>query len=64
MRKIDPIYIYTQKQAYTNSYVEHASNSGTTPWDSGKDGKEKRMMEHSNIVKHNICEGRGFKDVY
>jgi hypothetical protein len=22
------------------------------------------MMEHSNIVKHNICEGRGFKDVY
>jgi hypothetical protein len=26
----------------TNSYVEHICNSGTTLWNSGKEGKEKR----------------------
>jgi hypothetical protein len=34
---------HTQKQAlsYTSSYVEHVSNSGTTLWILGKEGKEK-----------------------
>jgi hypothetical protein len=26
---------------YTNSYVEYVSNSGTTLWNAGKEGKEK-----------------------
>jgi hypothetical protein len=26
--------------------VEHVCNSGTSLWDSGKEGKEKRMTEH------------------
>jgi hypothetical protein len=42
---------YTQKQAwsYTNSYVQHVYNSGTTLWFSGKEGKEKGMIEHQQI---------------
>jgi hypothetical protein len=30
----------------------------------GKEGKEKRMIGASvNIIEHNICEGRGYKDM-
>jgi hypothetical protein len=48
MWKIDPkINIYTkQARSYTNSDAEHVCNSRTTLWKSGKDGKEKRMIEH------------------
>jgi hypothetical protein len=47
MWKIDPkINIYTKtNMIYTNSIVEHVCNSGTTLWNSGKEGKEKRMLE-------------------
>jgi hypothetical protein len=41
--------IHGRKQPwpYTNSYVEeHICNSGTTLWNLGKEGKEKRMIEH------------------
>jgi hypothetical protein len=38
---------HTQKQArsYTKSEVENVCNSGTTLWNSGKEGREKRMIE-------------------
>jgi hypothetical protein len=29
----------------------------------GKEGKERRMIRHHNIIKHNIYEGRGNKNV-
>jgi hypothetical protein len=35
-----------QAQSYTNSNVEQVCNSGTTLWNSGKEGKEKRTTEH------------------
>jgi hypothetical protein len=35
-----------QVRSYTNSDVEHICNSGTTLWNSGKEGKEKQMIEH------------------
>jgi hypothetical protein len=43
---IDPkINTYTKTSMIIyNSVVEHACNSGTTPWNSGKEGKEK--IEH------------------
>jgi hypothetical protein len=45
--KTDPkVNIYTKTRLYTNSNVEHVCNSGTTPWNFGKEGKEKRMIEH------------------
>jgi hypothetical protein len=46
--KIDSKEKHTQNQAWspTNSYVEHVGNSGTTPCNSGKEGKEERMIEH------------------
>jgi hypothetical protein len=39
---------HTQKQArsYTKSEVENVCNSGTTLWNSGKEGREKRTIEH------------------
>jgi hypothetical protein len=39
---------HIQKQAlsYTNSHVKHVCNSGTILWNSGREGKEKRMTEH------------------
>jgi hypothetical protein len=40
---------------YTNSYAEHGSNSGTTLWNLGKEGKGKE----NDVVKHNTHEGRG-----
>jgi hypothetical protein len=46
MWKIVPKDKQTQKQAYTNAYVEHISDSGTTLWNLGKERKEKRMTEH------------------
>jgi hypothetical protein len=35
-----------KQKMHTNSYVEHIHNSGTTLWKLGKEGKEKRMIEH------------------
>jgi hypothetical protein len=49
MLKIHPKDKYIQKiQAWwhTNSYEEHVCNSRTTPWNSRKEGKKKRMLEH------------------
>jgi hypothetical protein len=48
MWKIDPKINTYKKQAlsYTNSYIEHVCNSGTTLWNLGKEGKEKSMIEH------------------
>jgi hypothetical protein len=46
---------------YANSDIKHVCNSETTPWNSGKDGKEKR----ASVIHHNIrCKDRGYKDVY
>jgi hypothetical protein len=47
MWKIDPkINIYTKtSMIYTNSDVEHVCNNGTTLWNSGKEGKEKKKIE-------------------
>jgi hypothetical protein len=48
MWKIDPkINIYTKtSMTIYNSDVEHVCDSGTTLWNLGKGGKEKRMIEH------------------
>jgi hypothetical protein len=46
-----------------NSYVERVCNSGTSLWNSGKEGKEKRMSINDKL-KYNICEGRGHNDIY
>jgi hypothetical protein len=40
-----------QAQSYTNSCVEHVCNSRTTLWNSGNEGKEKRMIEHQQYHK-------------
>jgi hypothetical protein len=61
--KMDPkINTYTkQAQSYTNPDVERVCNSGTALWNSGKEGREKRV----SVKLHNIrCEGRRYKDVY
>jgi hypothetical protein len=44
----DPkINIYTKTSIiYRNSDEEHDCSSGTTLWNSGKEGKEKRKREH------------------
>jgi hypothetical protein len=50
--KIQKINIHTQKKTtYPNSDVEHVCNSGTTVWNSGKEEKEKRMIEHQQYHK-------------
>jgi hypothetical protein len=36
---------HIQKKSYTNSVIEHVCNSVTTLWNSGKERKEKRMIE-------------------
>jgi hypothetical protein len=61
MWKIDPKDKHVQKTNMIIYKLIHVSNSGTALWNLGKEGKEKRI---SNIAKHNICEGRGYKDVY
>jgi hypothetical protein len=45
---------YTQKQAwpFTNSDVEHVCNSGTTQWNSGKEGKNEN--DRARVISHNI----------
>jgi hypothetical protein len=47
MWKIDAkINIYTKiSMSYTNSDIEHVCKSGTTLWNSRKEGKEE-MLEH------------------
>jgi hypothetical protein len=57
---------YTQKQtrSYTKLYVEHVCNSGTTLWNSGEEGKEKKMIRCQQNIIHNICDGRGYNDMY
>jgi hypothetical protein len=39
---------YTQKPAwlFTNSDVKYVCNSETTLWESGREAKENRMIEH------------------
>jgi hypothetical protein len=56
--KINP----KDKHIYKSKHIH--TQSGTTLWNSGKEEKEKRMMVYQNIIKHNICEGRGYMDVY
>jgi hypothetical protein len=47
MWKIDPKDKHIHKNMIiTNMYVEHAYNIGTTKRNSGKEGKEKGMIEH------------------
>jgi hypothetical protein len=61
MWKIDPKdkYIRKIKHDHIQRYnVEPVSNSGTTLWNSGKEKKEKGILER------HICEGRGYKDIY
>jgi hypothetical protein len=45
---IEPKEKHTQQisMIYTNSDVEHVCIVGTILWNSGKEGKEKRMTEH------------------
>jgi hypothetical protein len=64
--KIDPKNKHTHEKNMIiyNSYVEHACNSGTTLWNSGKEGREKRLLSINNIIKYNICEGKGYKNMY
>jgi hypothetical protein len=47
----------------TNLYVEHVCNSGTTLWNLGEEGKEKRMTQHQYGNTY-ICAGRGSNDMY
>jgi hypothetical protein len=47
MWKIDPkINVYTKTSVITYADVEHVCNSGSSLWNSGEEGKEKRMIEH------------------
>jgi hypothetical protein len=47
MWKIDlKTNISTKTSVIINSEIEHVCNSGTTIWNSGKERKEKRMIEH------------------
>jgi hypothetical protein len=48
MGKIDPkTNIYTKSSMITYKLsVEHVCNSERTLWNSGKEGKEKRTIEH------------------
>jgi hypothetical protein len=40
-------HIYKNKHKHiTNSNVEHVCNNGTALWNSGKERKEKRVIEH------------------
>jgi hypothetical protein len=40
-------HIYKSKHDHTHiSGIEHVCNSGTTLWNSEKEGKEKKMIEH------------------
>jgi hypothetical protein len=43
---------HAQKQtwSYKNSYVEHVCNSGSTLWNSGKEAKEKRVIENYHKI--------------
>jgi hypothetical protein len=51
-RQIQKINVYTKQTcSYTNLYVEHVCNSGATLWNSGKEGKERRMIEHQQCRK-------------
>jgi hypothetical protein len=45
MWKIDPKDRYTKQTWYTKLYVEHVCNSETILWNSGEEGKEKRMID-------------------
>jgi hypothetical protein len=39
-------FLSSDHQDTVNSNVEHVCNSGTTLWNSGREEKEKRMVEH------------------
>jgi hypothetical protein len=53
MWETDPkINIYTkQAWSHTNSDAGHVSNNGATPWNLGKEGKEKRMIAYQQYHK-------------
>jgi hypothetical protein len=53
MWKIDPKdkHIHKNKHEHIQTHVEHVCNSETTLWNSGKEGKEKRMIEHQQYRK-------------
>jgi hypothetical protein len=59
MWKADPKSNVYTKQPWSHIHldVEHVCNSGTTIWNLGKEGKEKRMIVN-NIKIHCICAGR------
>jgi hypothetical protein len=43
---------HTQKiWSHTNSYVKNVCNSVTVLWNSGKEGKEKKLIEHEQSHK-------------
>jgi hypothetical protein len=53
---------HTQKQAwsYTNLYVEHICNSGTTLWNSGEGARKREQQSVSSIKIHCICAGKAY----
>jgi hypothetical protein len=55
--KIDPKdkHIHKNMHDYTQTYVNHICNSGTTLWNLGEQGKEKRMIEHQQYQNHYSC---------
>jgi hypothetical protein len=55
-------YIQKQTWSYTRQQAEYG-NIGTTPWNSGKEGKEKRLIVNSTEILH-ICADRGHNDMY
>jgi hypothetical protein len=64
-RGIDPkinIYIKPSMIIY-KLRCRTVCNSGSTLWNSWKEGKEKN--NRASVILHTIrCEGRGYKDVY
>jgi hypothetical protein len=53
MWKTDPKdkHMHKTKHNHIHLYIEHVCNSGIIIWNSGEEGKEKRMME-STILKY------------
>jgi hypothetical protein len=43
---MEKINVHKNKHDHVPTHVEHVCNSGNTLWNSGKEGKEKGMIEH------------------
>jgi hypothetical protein len=57
-------HIHKNKHDHIQTHAKHVCNSATTLWNSGKERKEKRMLELS-VISHTIRgEGKGYKDVH